>query len=464
MRVMYFVTLGAIVAVLIQGAILGVLFQVSETLENTSNETVSENSTFVGPALNLVKTGSFSKEGKHVGLVQRGPGYATLLAAAFFVFGEYVAVVFLINFFALLASLFLLWRISIRFLPGLWQFAPSCMLALFWGATVYVWIGNYELFTLCLVTATILCAIKYSESSQLVWLGGTALLLSLWILERPLFLYFIPIILGFLLFTREKYLSRRALFLHVFVLIGILAVVIGSWSYRNFRTIGTWQLGSGGHILLRRATQIDFSKEETASLFLSYAVGNAIAREVYDPFPRTGEPHYWDSRIEKRMDASHDLILLDHDMHEEALEKIKKAPGKFFLTGIAGLFRLNAPVNYNGAETMNMFAENTHELSRSYRLAILAALRTAWYLFLGVTFFALCIRVYQWRTWGFLALLIVYGNGMHALFTHAEVRYLLTIQPFYFLFFVEGMRQLFFFARANKLTPTGNEIFQRKRK
>src|SRR3989338_6308503 len=153
----------------------------------------TKKSTFIGPALSLVRTGSLGSVGKHIGFVQRGPGYAVALGGAFFLLGERMVAIFLVNLFSLLLTIFFLWRISARFLSGLWQYAPPFMLALFWEASAFVWLGSYELFTMAIATFAVFSFLKYHETRHYGWLALSSFLLAFWVLERPLLLYFVPI-------------------------------------------------------------------------------------------------------------------------------------------------------------------------------------------------------------------------------------------------------------------------------
>ncbi|KKU86372.1 MAG: hypothetical protein UY14_C0002G0014 [Parcubacteria group bacterium GW2011_GWA1_47_9] len=265
------ILVAALIAALVHAIVLGNLSQIFETVENTTNQTVSPKSTFIGPALSLVRTGSLGSGGKHIGFVQRGPGYAVALGGAFFLLGERMVAIFLVNLFSLLLTIFFLWRISARFLSGLWQYAPPFMLALFWEASAFVWLGSYELFTMAIATFAVFSFLKYHETRHYGWLALSSFLLAFWVLERPLLLYFVPIAFFLPVLWNRKVFSFGKLIFHLGVFTIIVVVIIGTWSFRNHIVIGTWQLGSGGHILLRRATQLDFSTREVISMYLSYA-------------------------------------------------------------------------------------------------------------------------------------------------------------------------------------------------
>src|SRR3989344_3999980 len=347
------ILVAALIAALVHAIVLGNLSQIFETVENTTNQTVSPKSTFIGPALSLVRTGSLGSGGKHIGFVQRGPGYAVALGGAFFLLGERMVAIFLVNLFSLLLTIFFLWRISARFLSGLWQYAPPFMLALFWEASAFVWLGSYELFTMAIATFAVFSFLKY------------------------------------------------------------------------------------------HATQLDFSTREVISMYLSYAFGDLIGGVLYDGFPKDKEPRYWDAGVEKRIDETRDrggsLIELDRVMYQDALNKIKEKPLKFFVTGFAGVFRLNSPMNYNTLELMRVLAGDNRSFPKGLRILLVLGVRLLWYGFLAVVSIAFIWHARDLKAWGLILGVILYYNIMYSLLTHAEVRYILTVMPFYFLLCAEGL-------------------------
>lgn len=463
----------AFFAAAVNGAFQGALHQPFETIGATTNETIFARGTFVGPALSLVRTGTFNYGGSaehdgFVGLVQRGPAYASVLALFFLLFGENVFPVLLVNGLSLASAIIFLWLISKRFLPGFWQFLPSLMLALFWEVSALVWVGNYEMFTLALATLFFFSFLRFKDTKNVWWLTTAAFALAFWVLERPPMFYFIPFPFFYLVFWHWSSSPRRQLFAHLFLFAAIIGTVVGVWLIRNHQVLDTWQLGSPGHAILRRSSHVDFSFPELISMALSFSVGDLIGSKLYAHYPPDRTPKTWDSRVEARWyqpgwivtDLDGETITkieLDKKMVKEAYANVARQPIKFFLTGFINFFRLNAPMNYNGMEMMHFLAEGRDNIPEAVKIAINLGIRIPWHLFVIVTFFSAVTYLGAWAGLSVLALFVFYHNAMFIFLSHAEVRYLLAAMPFYFLFFVEGLRILYqrFFANTNTLTPNG---------
>lgn len=446
----------AFFAAVASGALQGALHKPFETIDTTANETVSPRSTFVGPALSLVRTGTFNYGGSaerdgFVGLVQRGPAYASVLAFFFLLFGENVFPILLVNGLSLALAIIFLWLISKRFLPGFWQFAPPLMLAIFWEVSALVWVGNYEMFTLVLATFSFFAFLYYKDTKNILWLAAAAVSFAFWTLERPPMFYFIPFPFLYIILWQWHFFSRRWLLIHVFIFAAITGTIIGTWMLRNHLVLNTWQLGSPGHAILRRSSHVDFSSQELISMALSFSLGDLMGSKLYARYPLDRKPKTWDPRVEARWYQTAwtitDLdggtitkIELDKKMVKEAYANIARRPIKFFLTGFINFFRLNAPVNYNGMEMMHFLAEGHDNISEAVKIAINLGIRIAWFLFVIATLFTAAVYLSAWTELSIIAFFVFYHNAMFIFLSHAEVRYLLAAMPFYFLFFAVFLR------------------------
>lgn len=459
----------AFLALVVSGALQDALHQPFESLGTTTNETIFSGGTFVGPALSLVRTGTFNYGGSaehdgFVGLIQRGPAYASVLAFFFLLFGENVFPVLLVNGLSLALAIIFLWLISRRFLPDFWQFVPPLMLALFWEASALVWVGNYEIFTLALATFSFLAFLCYKDTKNVLWLATAAASFAFFILERPLTLYFIPFLLLYVGFWQWFSLPRKRFFTHLFIFAAIIGTIGGVWLLRNHVVLNTWQLGSPGHVILRRSSHIDFSFQELISMALSFSVGDLIGSKLYARYPLDREPKTWDPRVEARWYQTGWIIAdldgetvtrieLDKKMVKEAYVNIARRPIKFFLAGFINFFRLNAPMNYHGMEMMHFLAEGREDIPEAVKIAINLGIRIPWFLFVAVTLITAVTYLRAWAGLSVLALFVLYHNAMYIFLTHAEVRYLLAAMPFYFLFFTIFLEWFHGFVTKRRIPP-----------
>ncbi len=452
----------ALISVLTSGAYW---YSLSDLLAPLGENNVGHDDTesaWVGRALSLLDHGTLDDygagEADQKGIVLRGPGYPVVLATSFLIVGKRVIGIVGANFILFAAALFCLWCISRRLLPEGWALLPSLLLALFWEPASLVWISSYEMFSLFLTTFFILTLLNYRESQHYGWLAGAAVVFGIYVLERPVVLYFAPVVLFFIVAWHLNSAQKKAIFLRAIIFTLIFSVIVGAWAVRNFKTLGTGQLGSGGLILLRRASQTSFTTPELISMTLSFAVGDYIGSRIYDGYPKDAKPKTWDPAINRRLESSGFMrgdwrvkdvdgsvisrIVFDRRLYQEAKDIIKAKPVRFFITGFPNLLRLNSPMNYGGQEIMHLFVGSRGKIPAYLKIAIILFIRTVWYVFLALVVYGIFRHIWKWPVWGFLAVVIFYYNFMYSFFTHAEVRYVLTVMPLYFLFFVAGVRVL----------------------
>jgi len=460
----------ALLAAVVHFSVWNNLSELAIPLSQVSFGSLDPWSPFTGQAVSLTHTGTFNySEPGYIGLTQRGPVYASIVAVGLLLFGERASSVLLVNIFLLFAALFFLWRISKQFLSGWWAFLPSLLLGVYWEVSTFVAFGSYEMFALAMATFSVWSFFHYRDTRNIWWLVAAGCGVGAWVLEKPILILSVPFFVIIVIAWQWSRLNRRTLAIHIFLFIALVGVIIGVWSQRNYRVLGTRELGTGGVILLRRASQVDFTPPELISMGLSFAVGDYVGAKLYSAFPRENglpaEPKTWDPAIERRLETSHfygfdkekgfhwivtDLdgtemtrVKFDARLKEEAIMKIKKRPVKFFLVGFLNLLRLNAPINYGSQEIMHVFVGAHDSIPPVGKIGIILILRGIWYAFLALVLYGIVRHAKDWQTWGLIAFVALYYNGMYAFFTHAEVRYILTAMPFYLIFFTDSL-QLFY--------------------
>ena len=439
----------------------GHLFNITNSLDDPDAGSVSVEKGYIGRAISLLETGTFNygKEGEYIGGGQRGPVYVLLLALGFLVIGKYVGVVYGLNFLLFLLSVGGLWMIARKFFTGWLYYLPPLFLALYAGTASRVWSARNEALILFLAVFFLFAFLKYRDTRKTIWLFITAIVFSFWVLEKPILLYFLPVLVILFIFLGRPYVQTRRLVMHMGLFVFAVILVIGSWSLRNYSVLGIWQLGSGGHVLLIRSTQVDFSKPEIISLALSYAVGDFIGSRMYAGYPLDTKPKGWDPAVLDRWarpgwvleDYDGEMLTrleLDRKMYKEAISKIRERPLKFTLLSFVNFLRLNSPMNHKGQEIIRLFMGEHEGIRVWQKTFIILGVRGIWIIFLLVTLFAAIKHLKDWRVWGVVFFIILYINGTYSFLTHAEARYLVSILPFYFLFFTEGLRLIFWRWRA----------------
>jgi len=92
---------------------------------------------------------------------------------------------------------------------------------------------------------------------------------------------------------------------------------------------------------------------------------------------------------------------------------------------------------------MHLFVGTKNYIPAVLKILILLSIRIIWYAFLAILLYGMIKHIKEWQTWGIISMLIIYYNVMYVFLTHSEVRYALMIMPFYFLFFIEGVKLLY---------------------
>jgi len=455
----WIVIIAAFAVTILIGFETGALETLSTSLENAKTGSASPEYSQVRAAVSILDTGTFNFGEHGYRGQQRGPGYPFVLALGFLTFGRNVWVIYFINFLFFIFAIIFLWQFSRHFFPKGWDLVPVSALVLYMGAPSQVWVASYEIFALALSTSAVLTLMRYFDTQKLLWLGASSLIFSVWALEKPAALYFLPFVLAFIIFAKRKNITRKKLFVHLLVFVIVSGVIIGSWSYRNHKEIDTWQIGSGGHTLLRSSSQVYFTKSEIISLALSFSVGDLIGSKLYDKYPLDKSPKAWDPSIEYRWPKQLNWIVRDLDgevltktemdakMYREAIRNIKAKPFAFLARGFLGLMRLNAPLNHRGQEITRLFVGTHSSIPMWVKIVFILFVRLVWLSVILLAVYAIARHLKDWKTWGLISLLFLYYNGANALLTHAEARYVLVIMPFYFILFTEGLRLRFYLTR-----------------
>ncbi len=443
MRLSILIIFVATVVVVVIGFSTGAAYNFRAPIERASGGASSVQYSHVRQAISLLETRTFNF-GEHGYTGQlRGPLYPSLLAIAFTVGGRYVGSIFVLNFVLLVLALVILFAASRRLLSGAWALFPPLLLALYWGAASQVWIANYETLTLFLASLSIFAFVRGMQEKQVRWFFILGASFALWALEKPAILYFIPVALGYFYFALPRERKLKAILLCA----APIVVFVGAWSLRNSIAIDTWQIGSAGHTILRRASQTQMPKERLVSITLAYTVGNYLGSMIYPPFfPHDDMFRTWDTAIDARWYQQSWLVReptgevvtkteLDHLMYKEARLIILEHPFKFILTAIPQFFRLNSPLNHKGQEIAPMFMDSSFDWGK---IIFALGIRLGWFTFLALVLWGMA-RSYKNPVWFFFTLLILYYNFSNALLTHAEGRYLLVILPLYALMAAYGL-------------------------
>lgn len=395
-------------------------------------------------ALSFIYNQSFSDaEHPYFGAVPSGPVYPLFVAAAFAIAGERLGAVWAFQLLFFIFAAILLWRIAFRMLPEPWALAASLCFAAFWGASTYVFQLNNEILSLTLILLFIYALGRYEERSDALSLLLTAFAFSLLVLLKPIFEPFLVISLGGIgLIAFRHSLSIQRIVRPALLFLVIALATVGAWHVRNYRLLGSVTISTGGHALYLRALSAIYPPATFQGFLVAAFTGDLIADKFVAGYADAPEPSTTIRRVfnrermkEKRRGATE--FELDERYWQEGKKIIAEHPWRYLAATPAWLSRLNSIPHYTGSMTDHLFVDTYTWAPTAVRILILLLLRSAW-LMLMLVAIGKAVQILWHRRERMsvllMAVLVLYVNGMYALFAHAEVRYLLPVMPFYILF------------------------------
>ena len=228
---------------------------------------------------------------------------------------------------------------------------------------------------------------------------------------------------------------------------------------RNYRVLGSTDFSRGGHALLIHSKMAELRDSRMAGFMLSQVFGDYVADVFVPGYAMRPEPlsvQRYDvgARWKEMRYANVPERETDKQFYGEAREIIKKNPIQFVLIVPFWFLRLNGPVHYNLAAIDHLFVGTYMFIPAWLKIVILVGMYALWFGFMFISLWCAfkagwnIVRKREFSDMIWIVLLIFYFNFMYSVFAHAEVRYLLPVMPFYFLFFT-------FFLRSGR-----NDVFR----
>lgn len=448
----------AVASALIMNAVNGFSGKTSFEAE-LKPDTASYADRHVERAIHLLEHGTLGDEARpFLGGFARGPIEAVFMAVAFLLFGRTLWSVWALQMAAFVLAVLLLYAISRRFLAGVWSIVPPLMLALFWGASLYVFNLNNEIWSLVFILGFIYSLTRYDEQEspwQLLVAGAS---LSLLVLAKPIFEYFIPLALLLLVLHISARRKIKTALVHGAFFAAAVLVMVGGWHLRNMAVLGTPKISAGGHALLIRAQSDIFSPNTMKGFFIAGGLGDFIADKIVPGYASTEEPRnsarqIFNVRRPELRRSGLSEFKTDEIFFHEASAIIREHPIWHVAVSVPWLLRMNSPPNFTGTVLDRLFVGTHTAIPDAQKILIILVIRLPWYFFVGIAWWMAARELYRgWRhasigVW--MAVLIFYTNAIYAFLAHAEVRYVLVVMPFYFFFFM-----LFFASRrGGSLVP-----------
>ncbi len=367
---------------------------------------------------------------------RRPPMYPIFLAFVYSLIGERFAAVVLFNMVCWVLALVLLWRLSRRYLVGLYAFLPSLMLALYWGGATYVFRTNTEPLSLFFSILIAFLYTKFLETGLVRFAAFMGLGLAMLILTKSVFLYLaIPALLC-IFFLGKSGAWRAALVFFVVVM-----VPVGLWSLYSWHTFGTFQISSIGGASIKRVSVLELSRSNIAKLAISTFVGDYVTDALFPGY--ASDPRHI-LRVQEENEHKYYLDLVKEDrsnlqeaetvVNRETIERIKRQPLLYVATSFLYALRLHMPPNLNGWGLARTFVNTHSNISQKAKVAFLLSAFALWWSFIVLV----CVGFWRMfrhrsRTSAFILFAVIYTSAVYALVSHDEVRYILPVMPFYFI-------------------------------
>lgn len=417
-----------IIASIVTASMNGLLFQ-------TSFHDWSDDSEYYNArALSLVHTGSLGEE---QALFRRPPGYSFFLASVYEVFGEHIAVAWIWQEILFVASLLLLWRISIRFTAGWYALLPPLFTGLYWGANFYVFEIGAEMLALFFLLLFVFLLILYREEHLMRFLIFCGVVGGALALTKPVFFYASLLLFGGVVYKLRS--NGYKVWLHAAAACLFVFLFVGGWAMRTYALFGETQIERIGHIVYTRSLYGSLSWREISVHLIASLTGDYVADQV--------SPGYGANPISQRLGTKRveamaklreqglSLAEAEANLLHEGIVRIQQHPIKFFAGVVPLIFDLNTLENYRGFPITRMFVGTRDSIAPALKVGILLTLHIVWFLVLGFSVFGflLLIRDSFHAAWPIL-FLILFFNSVHALIIlPAEPRFIMPVLPFYFL-------------------------------
>src|SRR3989344_3717288 len=369
---------------------------------------------------------------------RKSPGYPLVLAVAYGVFGERPLSAEVLNLVFWLLGIIILWKISSRFLDGYFAYIPPLLLALYWGVATFVVGVTSDIFALFLGLSFVYSLFRFSDSSAIRYIFFAGVAAGFLLITKPVILYGLPFMCVSFLLSPNTISRRRPLYGCIAFAGAVLFLAL--WMIYNHSLVGTYQLASGAATLSKRADDIYLTPRRAVTFLVASAFGDYVTGRIVPGYADDPEPHTVESlrrqkayaRSFTRRDTERD-ITIQKEFYGELFRMIRERPVKFTVLAVPYLFRMNAPTNLEGVEIISLFSGTYQYIPPLVKILVLLLLRSLWFVFLGFVVVGILYALKSWRDWFTIIWLVVFTNGMYALVSHGEARFIVPIIPFYFL-------------------------------
>ncbi len=403
-------------------------------------------------ALHLLEHGTLGDEEEpFLGGFARGPVEAGTIALAFLLFGKSMWSLWVFQMIVFVFVVWLTYVVSKSFLDGAWALLPALATALFWGISLYVFNVNNEIVSLFFMLGFTYALLRYREGGRAWLLLVAGISLGFLVLAKPIFEYFLPLAVGLFLWQMWHERGWRVSLRHAGVFAAALFLVVGGWHTRNYAVLGTPRISAGGHSLLIHAESALYPRDTSVGFLIASVAGDLVVDVIVPGYAAENEPRETIREVfNRRRPALRASGLSEFETDDiffkEALAIIREHPLRYLSTTPAWFLRMNSPPRYNGG-MMERFLVDT-ALSFVQRIGINLILRIPWLIFIAIVFL-MTFRILATVRHGvpsllaWLAAIVLYTNAAYAFLAHAEVRYIVVVMPFYFLFAVMWLRHYF---------------------
>jgi 4-amino-4-deoxy-L-arabinose transferase-like glycosyltransferase len=373
----------------------------------------------------------------------REPGYPAFLAMTYAIAGKSLAAITIAQSILFALSSILLFYFLSSFASPITAGTASVLYASFPQLAYRAGYSGSDLpFVVSIIIFCWILSLAEMKQRKSLWLltgimAGIATLVRAVALLLP-----IPVIL-YLLFIRKKNKPLQSI---IVFLLGFL-IVVTPWMIRNKIYFDSFSISNRSGLMLHtRASHFNLSGHEYAEYFATSFFGDYFTSKLFPDYSPDVK-----RRVDGILSRDYEVELfqegtppstIDKILMSAGLAEIKQHPFQYIVDFVPETARLNAPIIPRASSQAIFFPQTQRSVNRLAQCLIVFAIRGIMYIFLALV----CMGIFARRKhaqslWLFLIFIVLYFNIIYAAFAPVE-RFALPLYPFYFIFFLEGLRYL----------------------
>lgn len=391
-------------------------------------------------AVNLLNGKGFYLEERGGRTMIREPGYPFFIFLNYKIFGVNPDIIRVEQVILLLLICLFVYKLCKKILAEGDFIAKIAVLAIAACPLFIIYSGEIISETLAafLLIASCYFLIKSFNSEKLIYIFLAGFCLSLLILVKSIFI-FMPLIIALvcLFIPLQKKILKIAIFL------GICALLISPWFYRNYMDFGKIAIADRGgqsayvHTSKSELNSGDLQRYVISSLLSQYFV--RLRDNNFDIFSINIKPV--NDKLEYFNRLGYDTSETDNLLFQESKNLWLRQPVKNFLIGFLEFAKANAPTVPRNS-IIFVYNTNGSPFTRFLKGTAIILIRIFWLALLSISFYGIFKIVKLKRYPLFILVVFIFYLNSIIFFLEGVPRFIFPIYSLYFIFFALGLNDL----------------------